>query len=519
MIVAGQVVSRPVEKALPVSYVRDVWRVSDGLPEDTVQALAEGPDGRLWIGSTGGLATLDGARVRVVGLGLAQQVGANSVFSLAFSRDGSVWAGTEGGGLLHIRGGAARVLFTESGLTDGFVRSLLEDSRGQLWVGTDDGLFRLSGADQLQRVDGTAKIPALAVHSILEDRDGRLWVGGSKLIAIARDGTSETFALPGAYSANRVKKIVQASDGTIWVGTVGGLARLVQGRFKGVAGIHATVRSLLQTHDGTLWIGTIGDGLWMLRRGQLLKVSDAGLLPSSTILSLFEDSYDQVWIGTQVGLVRLSQTPVSMVSLPDPRDSDFETISGDDRGTIYVAAQKLFTIEGGAARRAQLGPPDTTVRNVFTAQDRALWVGTDGSGVFRLRDGQTMHFSAPQQLTNNFIRGFLESRRHELWIATDEGVSVVTAHGEQKFTEASGLAYFSTRCLLEDRSGVIWIGTDRGLSAVKDSVFQQNGATRALAREKVWSVLEDRRGALWFGTRDHGLFRWENGSLRQYTVE
>jgi signal transduction histidine kinase/ligand-binding sensor domain-containing protein len=512
---------------LPLGYVRDVWRVSDGLPEDTVQALAEGPGGRLWIGSTGGLATLDGAHIQIVSLGLAQQIGANSVFCIAFSHDGTVWAGTEGGGLLHItrsssgafNSSSTKVLFTESGLADGFVRSLLEDSHSQLWVGTDNGLFRLTGTNHLQRVDGTAAIPALAVHSIMEGHDGRLWVGGSKLIAISRDGTSQTFALPGAYSASRVKKIVQAADGTLWVGTVGGLARLVDGRFESVPGIHATVRSLLQTRDGTLWIGTIGDGLWMLRHGHLQKVSDAGLLPSSTILSIFEDSYQQVWIGTQVGLVRLSQTPVRMVTLPDPRDSDFESLSGDSKGKIYVAAQSLFTITDGVARRTDLGLPGTTVRNVFPAQDGTLWVGTDGSGVFRLRNNQQTHFSAPQQLTNNFIRAFMESRRHELWIATDEGVSVLTPHGDLKFTESSGLAYFSTRCLLEDRRGIIWIGTDRGLSAVQNGVFKQNAATQALAREKVWSILEDKQGALWFGTRDHGLFRWQNGSLQQYTVE
>ncbi len=551
-LLSGLVASAQVQgRTLPVSYMREVWRVSDGLPEDTVQALTEGPDGRLWIGSTGGLATLDGARIRAVGLGLQQQIGANSVFSLAMGRDGSVWAGTEGGGLLRIRssaeGTSAKVLFTESGLTDGFVRSLLEDSRGQLWVGTDDGLFRLRGADRVERVDTTAATPSLAVHSILEARDGTLWVGGSRLIAIKRDGTSQTFALPGAYRASRVKMMVLAAVGTIWVGTVGGLDKLVDGRFVGVAGIHSTVRSLLQTRDGTLWIGTIGDGLWMLRDGRLMKVRDAGLLPSSTVLSIYEDGYNQVWIGTQVGLVRLSRTPVSMVGLPDPRDSDFETISGDANGKIYVAARDLFTITNGVAARDAMGLKDVTVRNVFPARDGSVWVGTDGSGVYRVVDGEkgrlsapqpaavphpsaksaygwgtldgVTHFSAPKELTNNFVRAFLESSKKELWIATDEGVSVLTGHGAVKYTEASGLAYFSTRCLLEDSGGTIWIGTDRGLSAVKDGVFTQNGATRALAREKVWSILQDRQGALWFGTRDHGLFRWKDGSYQQYTVE
>jgi ligand-binding sensor domain-containing protein len=170
----------------------------------------------------------------------------------------------------------------------------------------------------------------------MEDRQGKLWVGGSKLISINRDGSSHAYALPGAYSATRVKKILQAADGTIWVGTVGGLAKLVADHFERVPPIRATVRSLLQTRDGSLWIGTIGDGLWILRHGRLARVNDPGLLPSTTILSILQDSYGQVWIGTQVGLVRLSSTPVTMVTLPDPRDSDFETISGDSTGKIFV---------------------------------------------------------------------------------------------------------------------------------------------------------------------------------------
>jgi len=505
------------QNTLPVSYARAIWRVSDGLPEDTVQALVQAPDGRLWIGSTGGLATFDGAHIR--NFALPQPISANSAFSLAISHDGTLWAGTEGGGLLHISGSAIKVLFTESGLTDGFVRTLCEDSRGQLWVGTDNGLFRLKGNDRLERVDDTAAIPSMAVHSIMEDRDGRLWVGGSKLVAIRRDGSSQPYTLPGAYSATRVKKILQAADGTVWVGTVGGLAKLVDGHFERVPPIRATVRSLLQTNDGSLWIGTIGDGLWILREGQLTKVNEPGLLPSTTILSILEDNYGQVWIGTQVGLLRLSSTPVTIVPLPDPRDSDFETISGDSSGKIFVAARNLFTIVGGVAARARLGIPDVTVRNVFTAQDGTLWVGTDGSGVYRIHNGQVTHYSAPEQLTNNFIRAFLESHHREMWIATDEGVSVLTSRGATKFTEASGLAYFSTRCLVEDREGIIWVGTDRGLSAIKDGAFLQNDTTRALAHEKVWSILEDRQGALWFGTRDHGLFRLQSGSLQQYTVD
>jgi ligand-binding sensor domain-containing protein/signal transduction histidine kinase len=499
-------------------YTRSLWRVSDGLPEDTVQALTESSEGVLWIGTTGGLARFDGSHIQIYGRGLAQPLSVNSIFCVAMGRDGSLWAGTEGGGLLRLRGTDLHVYSTADGLTDGFVRSIHEDDRGQLWVGTDNGLFVLDG-QHLRRIDQGAAIAPIAVHSITEDRDHRIWVGGSRLIVLDPDGHEQEVALPGSYSRNRVKRIFQTSDGTIWVGTVGGLQRLRHGRFQIVPGVQATVRSLFQTSDGMLWIGTIGDGLWTYRDGRLAQVSSPGLLPSDTVLSIFEDDQRQIWLGTQAGLVRLDKTPVSLVALPEGGDPDFETISGDNRGDVWVAAHSLYLIHDGKARRITYpGLGNVTVRNVYPARDGTLWIGTDGSGVFSIRENAITHFTAPAALTNNFIRGFLESHDGHMWIATDEGVSRIGREGARKFTIASGLAYSSTRSLLEGHDGSIWIGTDHGLSLWKNGRFQQDAATHALAEEKVWSILQDRNGTLWFGTRDHGLFRYREGAIQQFTV-
>jgi ligand-binding sensor domain-containing protein/signal transduction histidine kinase len=499
-------------------YTRTLWRVSDGLPEDTVQALAESSEGLLWIGTTGGLARFDGSRIQVYGRGLARALSVNSIFCVVMGTDGSLWAGTEGGGLLRLRGNNLRVYSNADGLTDGFVRSVYEDDRGKLWVGTDNGLFVLEG-EHLRRIDQGAAIAPIAVHSITEDRDHRIWVGGSRLIVLDHTGHEQEISLPGSYSRNRVKRILQTSDGTVWVGTVGGLQRLQHGRFQTVSGIRATVRSLLQTSDGTLWIGTIGDGLWTFRDHRFTQVSSPGLLPSDTVLTIFEDDQRQIWLGTQAGLVRLNKTPVTLVPLPEGGDPDFETISGDDRGDVWVAAQSLYLIHDGKARRILYqGLGNVTVRNVYPARDGTLWIGTDGSGVFSIRDHKVTHYTAPAELTNNFIRGFLESRDGHMWIATDEGVSRIGRDGARKFTLTTGLAYSSTRSLLEDRHGGIWIGTDRGLSLWKDGRFQQDNATRTLAEEKVWSILQDRTGTLWFGTRDHGLFRDQDDVIQQFTV-
>lgn len=372
-------------QALPAQqqfeYTRTLWRISDGLPEDTVQAIVESSEGVLWIGTTGGLTRFDGSHMEVTAR--AQPLLANSIFTLTFGRDGSLWAGTEGGGLLRLRNGAVKAYSFSEGLTDGFVRKVFEDSRGRLWVGTDDGLFVMDAAstgERLRRVDVGAIVPQ-AVHSITEDKTGRIWVGGSRLTAFDPDGTEREFVLPGVYSQNRVKSVLETRDGRLWVGTVGGLQYLEKGKFHTVAGIRATVRTLLESSDGTLWIGTIGNGVWTLHPGSsdtLRRISGQGLLPSETVLYLFEDDQRQIWIGTQAGLVRLNKTPVRVVALPESGDPDFGTISGDEHGDVWVAAQNLYLIRKNVARRVTYGGlTNIKVRNVYRARDgaRVDWHG------------------------------------------------------------------------------------------------------------------------------------------------
>lgn len=503
----------------PLPYTRTLWRTSEGLPEATVQALTETRDGRLWIGTTGGLADFDGQHLRTLNAEKLQSLGVNSIFCLERDSDGTLWAGTEGGGLLHVGGGAVQAFSARQGLSDGFVRAILEDARHTLWVGTDNGLFRREG-DRFRRVDDGVHMPRIAVHALAEDHDGNLWVGGSQLLSLAQDGGVRLYRLAGTYSKNRVKSILQTSDGTVWVGTVGGLQRRVGERFVPVPAIKGTVRSLLETADGHLWIGTIGDGLWTAQGGASPRpLNTPGLLPSDTVLSLLQDSSGQIWIGTQAGMLRLHRTPVGIVALPHGGDPDFETISGDAEGHVWVAAQKLWAVRNRTGTELHLPQLEgVSIRNVFRAHDGALWVGTDGSGAYRLEGNSLRHLSAPRELPNNFIRGFLETHDAALWIATDEGVSRITRTATQILGESAGLAYRSTRCLLEDHTGAVWVGTDHGVSVWAHGRFEKTPVTALLAQEKVWSILEDRQQTLWFATRDHGLFRWRHGRLQQFTT-
>ncbi len=527
---------RQVAPHLPRSsaerYSARIWQTRDGLPQETVQAVAQTPDGFLWIGTTGGLLRFDGSHFVTYDRGNTPAFHENSVFSLMTARDGTLWIGTEGGGMIRMSAQSFRHFGVKEGLSDEFVRTALQDRDGRIWIGTDDGLFQLpsSSAERATRIDGTAAIPAMAVHALAMTQDGTMWVGGSTLIAI-RDGRAIKYPLVGEYSDTRVKSILQTRDGTIWVGTVSGLQRLQPGakRFERYPAVHGTVRTLRETGDGTLWIGTIGQGAYTLRAGRLAAVGagDPGdvRLPSKTTLSLFEDTGAHLWMGTQAGLVRFSRSPVESISLPDASDSDFETVSADRDGSLWIAGTGLtHLVDKTAIPTTFPALRGARVRNVFRAQDGALWIGTDGRGIFRLGpDHAVAQFTTANGLVNNFIRGFLPSRNGDLWIATDEGISRWSHGTFHNTTVQDGLVYFSVRSMLEDGNGDLWIGTDHGLSHLSGDRFIQDAATQALRGEKVWALEQAAQpgGALWIGTHDNGLYRFDaaSGSLVHFTTE
>jgi ligand-binding sensor domain-containing protein/signal transduction histidine kinase len=501
------------------SYVARTWQVQDGLPEQTVQAFAQTKDRYLWIGTTGGLLRFDGVRMVVYDRDNTPAFTENNVFNLSVASDGSLWIATEGGGLIRYKEGTFRSFSAKDGLVNDFVRVVYQDSRGLIWIGTDNGLFRVSG-ERIERVDNGEAIPQLAVHAICEDSQGSLWVGGSRLLRLS-GGAAQEYRLQGEGSQNRVKSIAETRDGTVWVGTIGGLHQKPPGSdsFRPIRDTNGTVRFLRETSDGTLWIGTIGHGIYQYWANRYSHLTAPDILPSNTALNLFEDVEKNIWIGTQAGMLRLSQTPIQTVALPDAGDYDAETVYEDHNGDLWVAAANLFRFHKGKVAQVHFpGISGVRVRNVFRASDGALWIGTEGRGVFRQNESGLAHYTTKEGLVNNFVRAFLQSRDGSVWVATDEGVSRWRPEGLTNYQVRDGLCYFSTRTLWEDRYGSVWIGTDRGASHFQGGRFVKDAVTDALRNEKIWAIREDSDGGLWFGTRSGGLYRWRFGRLTHYTT-
>jgi ligand-binding sensor domain-containing protein/signal transduction histidine kinase len=514
----------------PPAFSRRVWQSADGLPEDFVQALARTGDGYLWIGTSGGLVKFDGVRFTLFNRENQAALHDDSIYALLSGRDGSLWIGTEGGGLVRYLRGEFHAFGSGEGLTSGFVRVLYEDHAGTLWVGTDNGLFRMEQG-RLVRVDGQNGIPQMMVHAISEDGHGNLLFGGEGMLVLGSHGAAY-FASKESAADNSVRTIVRTSDGTIWVGTISGLRKLENwnggNTFLVPRILNGNVCVMLESHTRDFWVGTYGTGVFLYRGGKMQQFS-APVLPHNNVLSLLDDGEGDIWIGTQGGLLRLSPSAAVTANTADGTPQSINTIYQDPSGTLFVAALngRLYRVTNQMLTGVDLPPgaQGLPVRNVFRDSTGALWMGTDGQGALRISDAGSgrlanspmVRFSRNDGMVNDFVRAFAEDRDGGIWIGTDGGLSRWKNGQFQNFGLKSGLVYESIRSIYSDRDGNVWVGTDGGLSRYANGTFSTPPALDQLRGQKIWAIHQDSGGSLWFGTHGAGLFFLKDGQLVQFT--
>jgi ligand-binding sensor domain-containing protein len=311
-------------------YTHRIWQTQDGLPQNAIQALAQTADGYLWIGTESGLARFDGSRFTIFDRSNTAQFRDDNILSLCAARDGSLWIGSGGGALLHYRNGSFQAFDATGGMANGFVRAIYEDRRGTMWAGTDMGLFRLNG-DRLIRLNGGPDFPVLNGHAVSEDREGHVWVGGSTGLFLTNGDTLRRVSVGPDANSNRILTLEEAKDG-LWVATEAGLRLLKGGVVVNGASEKLPADGNLSVfhvdREGDHWFGTVDHGLIRTRGGVSSVFLTPNVIPDNSVLSIFEDRQQSLWIGTQGGLVRLTKARVKTLT---------SNVLSDDRvATIYL---------------------------------------------------------------------------------------------------------------------------------------------------------------------------------------
>lgn len=285
---------------------------TNGFPHAWIRCLFEDREGTIWAGTGGGgLSAARERRVTMVNAPDGWQK--RTLISVSAGTGNTLWIGTEGGGVYRWKAGGFHHYEAPSGLGNLFVWSVLEDAHGAAWAGTwGGGMFRQQGNQFLPApAPLNESLRALALYNA---RDLSLWAGTQRGLVRIKDGRTEPFAAE--LDQPDVRCITETSDGTIWFGMAGGgLGRWRDGQaiqFRKADGLPSDyVWSLLADSNGDLWIGTFGGGLSRLRGEQFSTVGASEGLPNNVICHLANDSNGLLWMSTYGGILRASKAQLN----------------------------------------------------------------------------------------------------------------------------------------------------------------------------------------------------------------
>lgn len=377
-------------------------------------------------------------------------------------------------------------------------------------------------------------LPDNLVSAIAQTTDGFLWVGtrgglarfdGSKFVNYNAQNTA-------ALKNSVITALCAGSDGGLWIGTDGGgLIRLKDGIFSqftmtnGLAGDEIEV--IYESRDGSLWIGT-NHGMSRMDHGTIRTYTTHDGLLSDAVRSIYEDRDGNLWIATEKGLNRLrGDGAMDAFVMPNglPNDS-VRVISQDHGGRIWVGSNdgllwyNWYWGKSFYAYNTHYGLSDTFVSAICDDGDGNLWVGTY-SGLNRFRDG--WFYNQPDNDGEPFdkVNALFVDRDGNLWVGSKEGLACLTAEKFFTYTKQQGLTHNNVMSVLQDDRDNIWIGTWGGgldeLQGEKITAYT-SAVTNGLSQDLILSLCEGRDGSLWAGADfDGGLMRLKDGRITRYT--
>ena len=515
-----------------------------GMASNYVNCMLQDRHGLFYVGMYGAFQTYDGERFRdVTTYDLSGNVTPCYITCLLERRNGEILVGTSGHGLLRMKddksayeiGGNLRTLQT--------VHRMLEDSRGRLWLTTDnEGVWCQDGSSgSISRYfqseeergmgrdlceDGEGNIYLSTANNGVYRFDGRqfrhiestgsrhvstLYVNRAGHIMLGCDGEGVAVLDPKSgrltdnpyYSRDvdlttaKVYSITEDQSGNVWLGL---LQKGIYMQPAGETGFQyigyklgtrnvigtACVTSILKSTKGNIWVGTDKDGLYCLTaEGQLVRHLRDGV--PTTILGLCEDSKGLVWVGTyREGLGWVDPTTLTYHNQPLPQGSDVS----------------VFDLEADATGR--------------------LWLATMGDGLLsmELKSGVVKAYTMGKNggsdrkancIANNYISQLsLSPDGRRIYTATTMGTCAMDISTENWLSTFQGqncLNYGTPTRIAREFDGKLYLGTNTGLYRydLKQHYVQRADSTSGLADNGISSIEQDKDGQLWIGT-DHGLY-------------
>jgi ligand-binding sensor domain-containing protein/two-component sensor histidine kinase len=422
------------------------------------RAVVEDGRHQLWLGGMNGVGRFT-TQGFTLAMGEAQLAG-RFVTCLAAGADGTVWIGSSGGVMAISPEGAVRSYREADGLPDPMVRALWCDREGHIWAGTNRGVARFNGH---RFTVALAETGVVSVRSIFGDREGNLWVGDNSGLSRLRD---EVFT--------------------------------VYGRSEGWPSVNPT--SAFQDRAGRVWVGFHESGLMLASGGEKRVYTTRDGLPDNQVYSIRETRAGDLLIGTRNGLA-VMHGDTFRVYRPEDRLRRLNVYDAleDNAGRIWLATPAgLERSEGSHFTIVQPGEPvpNALVVTLCVGQDGAVWAGTSGKGLWRVRGEERKLFTGANGLSNDAVRSLYQDPDGTLWIGTfGGGLDSYRDDRFVRYTEKDGLLSDNVVKIIDDGAS-LWLATTRGICRVWKSQLREFAEGRRKTLEPVnYGVADGLRSA------------------------
>lgn len=516
-----------------------------------VRVIAEGADGRMYIGYINGLQYHDPATKEFHTIPFLLHEGMTidaHVKSICQRKNGQLLVGTSGYGLFEVLFDKGRWYCREVavGIPSDMIVKVFEDANGRLWVATEDqGLFLLE-RNGYKNYFASKIAQNNVISSIVEDEDGGLWVGSLNNGLFRYEASADTFyQTPSRDGADLpISDLIVSAANTIYVATDGRGMKYVDPKVGELEDLDLPIatfnyskskmKSILEDRDGNIWMGLYQKGVFMMpahkhRFGYIgYKSINKNFIGSNTVMSIFEDKQGEFWVGSDNdGLYRVDSSLTSSKHYANGRQvpSTIMTIFEDSKQQLWVGSY----LEGLAQfdrNSGQFTYPVTlkdqkgaNVQRIFHIAEDAhqqLWIATMGSGLFRvdLNTYQVKQYPAgaktkfkPQSncVPNDWVNCVLVSDDNKLYFGTYDGLGCLDLETESFVSVFGKNRLFGDDviyALYDDHQGNLWVGTSKGLKRLRIPTREvtEYDVEDGLPSNIIWSVEADQHGDIWLST-------------------
>lgn len=455
-----------------------------------VSQITQDQDNNLWVATSKGLYQVRNKN-EVMHYGSNMGLPKSPVFSVMVSHKNILYIGTRAG-VFRLENN--KFIALDEQLSTESVTALLQDSNDDIWIGTTNhGVFRYSDRG-IEKLEDSTGLPSNHILSIFEDQEKSVWVGTSSGLLRLRKAPFITLTSKQGLVGNYVRSVLSHSDGSLWVGSSKGLNHIVNGQVSKVNTVQQatdiSILSLAENNQGEVVVGTYTQGIFKVINNTLIPMDEINKsLKSQEIRSILIDSNENMWIGTTMGVVKISsQGNIEYINQQTGLPANFiMTLAEDNLGNVWIGTGVgVASYTNGALKVYRLSDKfDAEYAFGFYTEPNIVWMATD-RGILRLdlNTNQIIALTKKNGLPIDKYFQVVIDKIGSMWLTSNRGIIKITKEeiesfiadnniviDYQLFTEDAGLLSSqanggSTPAATVHSDGSIWIATAKGVSQV-----------------------------------------------------